>query len=98
MSTECAKTNQAPLRRRRFRRGPWIALIAISLILGALSYVGAEEGKTPMAVAAEDMVVSYKVEAVFREAEQLRRKRGVKPVCEEDIQDESQSRRNSDKG
>jgi len=73
-----------------------LRLPALNALLRVIRY--AEEGKTPMAVAAEDMVVSYKVEAIFREAEQLRRKHSAKPVYEEDKRDESQSRRSCDKG
>jgi protein tyrosine/serine phosphatase len=44
LNTESKITGRAPLQRRRFRRGPWIALIAISLVLGLLSYVGTFNG------------------------------------------------------
>lgn|GEM_PF-2449242 len=73
-----------------------LRLPALNALLRVIRY--AEEGKTPMAVAAEDMIVSYKLEAIFREAEQLRRNHGARLVYEEDKRDESQSRRNSDKG
>ena len=83
--------------RRAVRRAlKSLRLPALRALLRVVRY--AEEGKTPMAMAAEDLVVAYKVEAIFREAEKLRRKRGVKPVCEEDTHNESQSCRNSDKG
>jgi hypothetical protein len=68
-----------------------LRLPALSALLRVIRY--SEEGKTPMAVAAEDMVmshedlaVSYKVEAIFREAERLRNKRGIEPVSEENTQ------------
>jgi len=71
-------------------------LPALSALLRVIRY--AEEGKTPMAVAAEDLEVPYKVEAVFRDAERLRRR---DPRARGDLQetdDEDQSRCNRDKG
>jgi len=83
--------------RRTVRRSlKSLRLPTLNALLRVIRY--AEEGKTPMAVAAEDLIVSYKVEAIFREAEQLRSRHSMKPACEEDKRDESKSRRNSSKG
>ena len=91
-----APEQEEALLRRTVRRSlKPLRLTALNALLRAIRY--AEEGKTPMAVAAEDFVVPYKVEAIFRQAERLRRKHGKEPVCEEEAHDESQSRRNSDK-
>lgn len=63
--------------RRTVRRSlKSLRLPALNALIRVIRY--AEEGKTPMAVAAEDMVVSYKIEAMFREAEQLRGQRNHK--------------------
>ena len=47
-----------------------LRLPALRALIRAVRY--AEEGKTPMAIAAEDLATPYKVEAIFREADRLR--------------------------
>lgn len=73
-----------------------LRLPALRALLRVIRY--AEEGKTPIAVAAEDLIVPYKLEAIFREAERLRRMARIDVPPEEDTCSESQSCRNSDKG
>lgn len=44
----------------------------------------AEEGKTPMAIAAEDLSVPYKVEIIFGMAREMCRQKASRPEREED--------------
>lgn len=71
-------------------------LPALNALLRVIRY--AEEGKTPMAVAAEDLEVPYKVEAIFREAERLRLSDSRAGARKKETDDESQSRCNCDRG
>jgi hypothetical protein len=69
-----ALVEEEELLRRTVRRAlKSLRLPALRALLRVVRY--AEEGKTPMAVAAEDLIVPYKVEAIFAEAEQLRGRR-----------------------
>lgn len=50
-----------------------LRLPVLRVLLRVVRYT--EEGRTPMCVAAEDLIVAYKVEAMFIEAEELRQRR-----------------------
>ena len=52
-----------------------LRLPALRALLRVIRY--AEEGKTPMAVAAEDLTEGYKVEAIFAQAARLRAKKAI---------------------
>jgi len=67
---ETPEQEEESLRRAVRRALKLLRLPALRALLRVIRY--AEEGKTPMAVAAEDLEVPYKVEAIFREAERLR--------------------------
>lgn len=90
-------TDEEEILRRTVRRSlRSLPLPALSALLRVIRYT--EEGKTPMAVAAEDLTVPYKLEAIFREAERLRRGLATEAIGKENAHDESQSCRSSDKG
>ena len=100
-NTSQVEEEEETLRRVVRRSLKSLRLPALSVLLRVIRY--SEEGKTPMAVAAEDMVMphgdltlSYKIRAIFREAERLRCERGGKPMVLEDIHSESKSCRDSD--
>jgi len=77
---ETLEEEEETLRRTVRRSLKSLRLPALSALLRVIRY--AEEGKTPIAAAAEDLLVSYKAEAFFREAERLRRERGKRPSDE----------------
>jgi len=87
---ETPEEEEESLRRAVRRVLKSVRLPALRAMLRVVRY--AEEGKTPMAVAAEDLIVPYKLEAILREAKRLRGKRDVRPVAQEDMPSESQSR------
>ena len=64
---ETPEEEEETLRRIVRRSLKPLRLPALSTLLRVIRY--AEEGETPMAIAAEDLETPYKVEAIFREAE-----------------------------
>lgn len=70
-----------------------LSLPVLNTLLRAIRYW--EEGKTPMAVAAEDLDVPYKIEAIFREAGRLRREKAGAASQKEEAQSEGPSCGNS---
>ena len=69
---ESLDDEEESLRRTVRRSLRTLRLPALRALIRIIRY--AEEGKTPMAVAAENLAISYKVEAIFREADRLRSK------------------------
>jgi hypothetical protein len=72
---ETPEEEEESLRRTVRRALKSLQLPALRALLRVVRY--AEEGKTPMAVAAEDLTEGYKVEAIFAQAARLRAKKAI---------------------
>lgn len=63
-----------------------LSLPTLKALLRIVRY--SEEGKSPMAIAAEDLSVPYKVEIIFRTAHELCQHKARQPMQQEDKEHE----------